>query len=112
MKGPVCCERQETIETLKKYDPQPKNKSGSVRWYLYRWDDGKRGYRKLVRCGQCGALYLVQAYQLHLFSGQSDTWFEDWYRVASAKQADDWNRSYTGLQLEHQKTAAFHRRIA
>lgn len=103
----VCCEKDENIEIIKEYEPQPKNKNGSVRWYLFRWDDGKNGYRKLVRCKQCGAMYLVQVYQLHKFSEQKDKWFEDWYVVESEKMADDWNRKYTGIQLEHAEKPIF-----
>ena len=87
MNDRACCKIDENVKVIKQYDPQPKNKSGSVRWYLYRWDDGKNGYRKLVRCNQCGTLYLVQAYQLHTFSEQRDKWFEDWYLVDNEKKA-------------------------
>ena len=44
-----CCEEKENIEIIKEYDPQPNNKDGSIRWFLYRWDDGKKGVRRLVR---------------------------------------------------------------
>lgn len=64
------CEEKEKIESIKEYDPQPKNKDGSIRWLLYRWNDGKKGVRRLVRCRQCGSLYLVQAYHMNKFSEQ------------------------------------------
>ena len=57
-------------ELVKKYDPKPKNADGSIKWFLYRWDDGKNGYRKLVRCKECGSFYLIQCYKLNKFSGR------------------------------------------
>ena len=29
-----CCEKKENIELIKEYDPQPKNKDGSIRWFF------------------------------------------------------------------------------
>ncbi|MBO5220094.1 MAG: hypothetical protein J6C52_11725 [Clostridia bacterium] len=101
-----CC-KKEAIEIIKEYDPTPKNPDGSIRWFLFRWDDGKNGVRRLVRCRVCGTLYLVQAYHLHKFSGQKDTLFEDYYAVRDEKQADYFNRTYTGMQLEHTRTPDF-----
>ena len=43
-----CCGNEE-FEIIKKYEAKPKNPDGSIRSFLYRWDDGKDGYRKLVR---------------------------------------------------------------
>ena len=88
-------------ELVKKYDPKPKNTDGSIKWFLYRWDDGKNGYRKLVRCKECGNFYLIQCYKLNKFSDSSDTLYEDWYAVDSEEQADLLNKNYTGVQLEH-----------
>ena len=58
-----CCENEE-FELIKKYEPKPKNPDGSIRSFLYRWDDGKDGYRKLVKCKSCGTHFLVQCYKL------------------------------------------------
>ena len=102
-----CCKENENIEIVKEYDPQPKNKDGSIRWFLYRWDDGKIGVRRLVRCRQCSSLYLVQAYQLNKFSKQKGMLFEDYYAVESIQQADYLNRTCTGLQLEHTLASTF-----
>ena len=101
-----CCEGKENIEIIKEYDPQPKSKDGSIRWFLYRWDDGKNGIRRLVRCRQCGSLYLVQAYHLNEFSEHKDMLFED-YSVESIHQADCLNRTCTGLQLETKMVPQF-----
>ncbi|MBQ7999800.1 MAG: hypothetical protein IJ298_01115 [Ruminococcus sp.] len=92
---------------IKEYDPMPKNPDGSIRWFLYRWDDGKNGVRRLARCRICGALYLVQAYHLHKFSAQKNILFEDYYLVKDEQQADYLNRTYTGIQLEHTLVPAF-----
>ena len=94
-----CC--KSTCEDVKKYDPKPKNSDGSIKWFLYRWDDGKNGCRKLVRCRECGSFYLVQCYKLNKFSNNSDILYEDWYAVDNEAQADLLNRNYTGVQLEH-----------
>ncbi|MBQ8780757.1 MAG: hypothetical protein IJZ72_03695 [Oscillospiraceae bacterium] len=94
-----CCSI--SSETVKKYDPMPKNKDGSIKWFLYRWDDGKNGYRKLVRCRECGGLYIVQSYRLNKFSANADVQYEDWYAVNDEAQTDLLNQKYTGVQLEH-----------
>lgn len=103
----ACCKELENIEVIKEYDPQPKNKDGSVRWYLFRWDDGKDGNRKLIKCRKCGTLYLVQSYHLHKFSEQKEFHFEDWYIVKSEQHADFLNRTYTGIELEHTLKSVF-----
>ena len=33
-----CCRNKSNIDCIKEYDPRPKNKDGSIRWFLYRWD--------------------------------------------------------------------------
>ena len=104
-----CCE--ENAELIKEYDPQPKNKDGSVRWYLFRWDDGMDGSRRLMKCRQCSACYLVQAYHLHQFSAQKQILFEDWYLAENERQADYWNKIYTGIQLNHTLKPVFHKEI-
>ena len=101
-----CCNK-ENLMVIKEYDPMPKNPDGSIRWFLYRWDDGKKGMRQLIRCRICGALYLVQAYHLHKFSEQKNTLFEDYYSVKDERQADYLNKTYTGIQLEHTMIPAF-----
>jgi len=106
-----CCEKEENVERLRDYDPRPRNPDGSIRWYLYRWDDGKDGCRHLARCRRCGALYLVQAYRLNKFSDQWNTLFEDWYFVEGVEQAEEWNLLYTGPQLERRETPVFRREV-
>ena len=95
-----CC-KKENFQVVKEYDPAPKNPDGSIRWFLYRWDDGKNGGRYLARCKECRALYLVQAYHLHKFSEHKNTLFEDYYLVKDEREADYINRTCTGIQLEH-----------
>lgn len=106
----LCCEENienftrnklmEKFMIIKEYDPQPKNEDGSIRWFLYRWDDGKSGVRKLLKCKHCGCFYLVQAYHLHKFSEKANVQFEDWYPITDEKEADCVNQMYTGLQWE------------
>ena len=102
-----CCLRKYNLDIIKEYDPQPKNKDGSIRWFLFRWDDGKNGIRKLVRCRQCGSLYLVQEYRLHKFSYHRNTLFHDYYAVRDMRHADYLNRNCTGLQLEKMMMPTF-----
>ena len=107
----TCCHEALNNEVIKEYDPQPKNKDGSIRRFLYRWDDGKNGVRRLVRCRCCGSFFLIQAYRLNRFSCHPNTVFEDWYAVENEPQADHLNRTYTGIQLEHIMTPAFRQEI-
>ena len=100
-----CC--KSFCEIIKEYDPKPENSDGSIKWFLYRWDDGKDGYRKLVRCRECGSCYLVQCYRLNKFSDKADTLYEDWYAVRNESQADQLNSRYTGIQLEHKMKEIF-----
>ena len=95
-----CCKN--SSEFVKKYDPQPKNSDGSIKWFLYRWDDGKIGYRKLLKCRECGCFHLVQCYRLNKFSEKAEIDFEEWYSVINESQADKINKKYTGVQLEHE----------
>ena len=60
-----------------------------------------------MRCRECDALYLVQAYRLHKFSKLKDILFEDFYVVKDEREADYLNRTYTGIQLEHKLIPAF-----
>ena len=102
----ACCEKED-FETIKEYDPMPKNRDGSIRWFLFRWDDGKDGARRLVRCKLCGAFYLVQSYHLHRFSELRETLFEDFYSVKDEREADSVNRTYTGVRLEQSRKPDF-----
>lgn len=113
----MCCQsiqgisfRNELAEhfiLLKEYDPQPKNADGSIRRFLYRWDDGKNGVRRLVQCKHCGSYFLIQAYHLHKFSKYANVLYEDWYSIGSVEEADRANESYTGLQWELKHKPAF-----
>ena len=76
----ICCEKED-FDFIKKYEPKPKNPDGSTRWFLFRWDDGKDGYRKLVKCAHCGKCFLVQCYKLSKFADSEGKIHEDWYEV-------------------------------
>ncbi len=86
-------------EIVKEYDPKPKNKDGSIRWFLYRWDDGKDGIRYLARNKENSEYYLIQSYRLYKDSERNNI-FEDWYSIKDEAAADRANRKYTGLQWE------------
>lgn len=101
---------EQEIEVIKEYPAKPKNKDGSIRWYLYRWDDGKDGYRFLARSRKTNQLYLVQKYMLVKLLNTPNTIFEDWYEVESERQADKWNRELTGPELERKYKANFKRK--
>ena len=101
-----CCKNGD-FKIIKEYDPIPKNSDGSIRWFLFRWDDGKNGIRQFVSCRSCGALYLAQVYHLHKFCVQKDILFEDYYSVKDEREADHINRTYTGIQLEHHMKPKF-----
>lgn len=105
-----CCAENDNMSLVKTYDPKPKNKDGSIRWFLFRWDDGKDGFRRLMKCSKCGAFYLVQAFHLYNSSVPDDVLFEDWYYVENEQQADLWNRKYTGIQLEQTIKPIFHKK--
>lgn len=94
-----CC-NNENFEEIKRYAPKPKNPDGSIRWFLFRWDDGKDGYRKLVKCKNCGAYFLVQCFKLNKFADSSGEMHEEWYAVDNEHHADRLNREYTGVELE------------
>ena len=103
-----CCENRKNVQIIKRYDPKPKNSDGSIVNFLFRWDDGKDGFRELVRCNLCGKFYLVQIYKLHKFSEKRKILFEDWFPVEGEASADFVNRTHTGLQLERKMKPVFY----
>lgn len=100
-----CCKDNAVV--LREYDPRPKNTDGSIRTFLYRWDDGKDGVRRLMKCLVCGRLYLSQVYRLNKFSVNAQVEYEDRYAVESIEQADYLNGIYTGAELERVRIAAY-----
>ncbi|MGM9637618.1 MAG: hypothetical protein ACI3YK_06505 [Eubacteriales bacterium] len=90
----------EDVEIVKEYHPKPKNPDGSVRRYLYRWDDGKDGVRRLARCRLCGRTFLIQSYHLSQIADPEGILYEDWYDIDSEEEADLVNDAMTGLQYE------------
>ncbi|MBQ8541638.1 MAG: hypothetical protein IJ435_09230 [Clostridia bacterium] len=95
----MICEHK-AFEIIKEYDPKPKNPDGSTRWFLFRWDDGKDGYRQLVKCKSCNAYFLVQCYRLSKFADGEGRMHRDWYAIRDEKDADVLNAKYTGMELE------------
>jgi len=73
------------------------NPDGSVKHYLYTWDDG---HRELLRCKRCGALFLRQSSEYHDMSGGDDCYYTDYYPVSNHEEALAYNEKYNGFTLE------------
>ena len=62
--------------------------------YLHTWDDG---HRYLCKCAECDALVLVQFSEFH---GRDDSYYKDFFHVASRDEAIALNEKYDGWQIE------------
>ncbi|MBQ6268065.1 MAG: hypothetical protein IJK64_09900 [Clostridia bacterium] len=65
---------------------------------LHMWDDG---CRLLKRCPACDALVLVQRSEFHSFTDGNDSYYTDFFPVASRQEALELNEKYDGFQLEN-----------
>ena len=63
----------------------------------YTWDDG---HRTLLRCKNCGALFLRQISEFHSMSDTGDHYYMDYFPVESREQAIEYNNKYNGFSLE------------
>lgn len=63
---------------------------------LYTWDDG---HRYLCRCPECDALILVQFSEFH---ASDDSYYKDYFAVASREEAIALNERYDGWQIERE----------
>lgn len=71
---------------------------GKVLHYNYSWDEGSR---YLVRCGECGALVIMQySVFIDMYDGP-DGYYRDWVPVASVEEADLLNILWNSTDLEH-----------
>ena len=75
------------------------NPDGSVKHYLHTWDDG---YRILVQCQKCGAIFIVQSSEYH---GKEDSYYRDWYQVEDEKRAIIINNRLDGWGIENKYNA-------
>lgn len=64
---------------------------------LHIWDDG---CRILKRCPECDALVLCQYSEFHSFSGDGDSYYDDYFSVDSREEAIELNEKYNGFQME------------
>jgi hypothetical protein len=85
------------MKIVEEYGDAYHNPDGSVKHYLYTWDDG---HRYLQQCRSCGAYFLVQVSEFHSFSGPDDSDYIDWYQVEDEGKAELLNRNLNGWQLE------------
>lgn len=83
--------------TLAEYRDRYRDPNGHVQHYLHTWDDG---YRSLLQCVKCGALFLVQSSEYH--GSESDGYYTDFFPVVSAENAEAINAAYDGFKLERQ----------
>lgn len=49
---------------------------------------GDGGDRALVRCPNCGALFVRVFWEIHSFSDAPDSYYDEWYQVDSEEQAE------------------------
>lgn len=82
-------------KVLVEYGDCYRDSNGNVRHYLHTWDDG---YRSLVQCVKCGALFLFQSSEYH--GSESDGYYSDYFPVVSAENAEAINAAYDGFKLE------------
>jgi hypothetical protein len=82
------------LEKVKNYGDAYLNRDGSVRHYLFTWDDGGR---MLQRCTKCGALFLVQFSEYH---GPEDCYYSDWFQVDDEATAELINATWNGFVIE------------
>lgn len=73
------------------------NADGTVRHWLFTWDDGRR---TLQRCTRCGALFLVQHSEFHSSGEDDDDYYTDWFQVDDEAAAELINATWDGFALE------------
>ena len=85
------------FEILEEYGGVYLSSDGEHVHYYHTWDDG---YRSLIRCRRCGALFLKQFSEYHNMRGGDDCYYTDFYPVASREEALLFNEKYDGFSLE------------
>lgn len=86
------------FEVLENYGDIYFDSNGNAVHFLHTWDDG---YRLLVRCKRCGALFLLQRSEFH---GIEDSYYTDYFAVADREEALKLNASYDGFTIEQEFT--------
>ena len=77
--------KQLDFECVKSYGEETKLEDGTLLHDNYEWDDG---YRSLLRCKQCGGLFIIQTSEFHSFDSDNDGYYKDWIPVYSEQEAD------------------------
>lgn len=85
--------------TIKEYGDCVKNPDGSIKHWLYVWDDG---HRSLFQCKKCGAYFIYQSSEYH---ASEDSYYSDWYQVEDEQKAFMINDALDGDQLEREYKA-------
>ncbi len=86
------------FEVLENYGDIYFDSNGNAVHFLHTWDDG---YRLLVRCKRCGALFLLQRSEFH---GIEDSYYTDYFAVADREEALKLNAVYGGFTIEQEFT--------
>lgn len=79
---------------VKRYGDTAYNPDGTVKHYLYTWDEGKRW---LIQCPACKAYFLVQSSEFH---GGDDSYYCDWFQVEDESKAEFLNSELDGFKIE------------
>lgn len=85
-------------QLIKDYGDRVALSNGKVLHWNFNWDDGGR---RLVRCRECGALFLIQCSELHSVSVVSDGYYSDWIPVATEEGADLLNIALDETEIEN-----------
>lgn len=78
------------FNTIKDFCGVFKNSDGSVKHWLFVWDDGERA---LWQCKKCGAYFIHQCSEYH---GAEDSYYSDWYQVENETKAIMINEELNG----------------
>jgi len=82
------------FETLENFGSSYNDETGTVIHWLHTWDEG---YRSLIRCKNCGALFLCQHSEFH---GQEDAYYNNLFPVESREIALVLNSTFDGFAIE------------
>lgn len=82
-------------EAIKEFGSTVYNSDGTVKHSTYCWD---AGYRKVVRCKKCGAIFLYQWSEFHDTMG-NDAYYDHYFSVESLEEAIFLNEKYNGFRL-------------
>ena len=73
------------------------NSDGTIKPFIYVWDEGGR---KIIRCKNCGAIFLYQWSEFHNNYGDQDSYYDNFFLVKNLAEAELLNKKYSGFALE------------